>query len=58
MTSKDLGTGYGMKKDFSEKAEQGRHHVGGGVGGGGFLKSWTLYPGKYSDLSEGAAKTR
>ena len=23
-----------------------------------FVKSWTSYPGKYSDLSEGATKTK
>ena len=25
---------------------------------GGFVKSWTFYTGKYSDLSEGATKTK
>ena len=29
-----------------------------GGGGGDFVKSWTPYPGKYSDLSEGATKTK
>ena len=32
--------------------------VGGGGGGEGFVKSWTTYPGKYSDLSEDATKTK
>ena len=27
-------------------------------GGGGYIKSWTSYPGRYSDLSEGATKTK
>ena len=27
-------------------------------GGGGYVKSWTSYPGQYSDLSEGATKTK
>ena len=30
----------------------------GGEGGEGFVKSWTSYPGKYSDLSEDATKTK
>ena len=29
-----------------------------GGGGGGFVKSWTSYPGKYSNLSEGVTKTK
>ena len=27
-------------------------------GAGGFVKSWISYPKKYSDLSEGATKTK
>ena len=29
-----------------------------GGGGGGLCKSWTFYPGQYSDLSEGATKNK
>ena len=32
--------------------------AGGGGGSGGFVKSWTSYPGKYLDLIEGATKTK
>ena len=40
-----------INKSFSRWTEllQGR---------GGFVKSWTSYPGKYSDLSEGATETK
>ena len=39
-------------------AIQGRHQVNLFEGGrGGFVNSWTSYPGKYSDLSEDATKT-
>ena len=37
---------------------QGRHHVNFFGGGGGFVKSWTSHPGKYSELGEGATKTK
>ena len=37
-------------------AIQERHHVN--FFGGGFVKSWTSYHGKYSDLSEGATKIK
>ena len=32
--------------------------LGGGGGLGERCKSWTSYPGQYSDLSEGATKTK
>ena len=39
-------------------AYQGRPHVISLVGGGGLCKSWTFYPGQYSDLTEGATKNK
>ena len=41
-------------------ASQGRNYVNffdEGGGGGGLCKSWTFYPGQYSDVSKGSTKT-
>ena len=37
-------------------ASQGRNYVNF-FDGGGLCKSWTFYPGQYSDLSKGSTKT-
>ena len=56
--SKDTVVYYGLCESSLHFSGASARKFYWGEGGGGFVKSWTSYPGKYLELSKGTTKTK